>query len=153
MLTSGAPRCLLDDCLELEAYIRSHSTNSVYRLDGKVPETYMSGETADISQFCKLAWYNWIMYRPVTIEYPDEPLQLGRYLGPAIDVGPAMTAMILQQNGEVVYHSTYHPLTIEEWADSSVQQIMIMFDQTAEERLGGKLTRTELEEVGIPDTP
>ncbi len=64
-----------------------------------------------------------------------------------------MTAKILQQNGEVVYRSTYRPLTVEEQADPSVQQSMVTFDQIAEERLGDKLTRTELEEVGIPDTP
>ncbi len=58
MLASGAPRWLWDDCLELEAYIRSHHVTSIYRLDGKVPETSMSGETTDISQFCELAWYN-----------------------------------------------------------------------------------------------
>ncbi len=74
MLTSGAPRHPWDDCLELEAYIQSHNTNSVYCLDGEVHETYISGETADISQFCELAWYNWIVYCPGTIEYPDEPL-------------------------------------------------------------------------------
>ncbi len=55
----------------------------------------MSGETADISQFCELAWYNWIMCRPGTVDYPNELLCLGKYLGPAIDVGPAMTAKIL----------------------------------------------------------
>ncbi len=113
----------------------------------------MSGETADISQFCELAWYDWIMYRPGTIEYPDKPLRLGRYLGPAIDVGPAMTTKILKQNGKVVYHSTYHPLTVEERANLAVQQSMITFNDTAEECLGGKLTCTELKEVGIPDTP
>ncbi len=64
-----------------------------------------------------------------------------------------MTAKILQKNGEVVYRSTYCPLTVEEQADYSVMQSMVMFDQTAEERLGDKLTRGELEEVGIPDTP
>ena len=36
---------------------------------------------------------------------------LGRYLGPAIDVGPALTAKILKANGEVVYRSTYRALT------------------------------------------
>ncbi len=153
MLATGAPRQLWDDCLELEAYIRSHSANSVYCLDGKVPKTYMSGETANISQFCELAWYNWIMYCPGTIDYPDKPLRLGKYLGPAINVGPAMTAKILQRNGEVVYRSTYRPLTIEERANSTVQQDMVTFRETAEERLGAKLTRAELEEVGIPDTP
>ncbi len=35
MLTSGAPRRLWDDCLELEAYIQSHSTNSVNYLDSE----------------------------------------------------------------------------------------------------------------------
>ncbi len=113
----------------------------------------MAGETADNSQFCVLAWYNWIMYRPGTIDYPDEPLCLGRYLDPAIDVGTAMTAKILQQNGEVVYCSTHHPLRVEEQADPSVQQSMITFNKTAEERLGNKFTCSKLEEVGIPDTP
>ncbi len=69
----------------------------------------MSGVTADISQFCELAWYNLIMYRLVTIDYPDEQLRLGKYQGPAIDVGLAMTADILQHNYEVVYRSTPAP--------------------------------------------
>ena len=124
MLASGAPRRLWDDCLELEAYIRSHTSNSVYHLDGEVPETYMTGETADISQFCELSWYTWIMYRPGAIDYPEESLRLGKYLGPAIDVGPAMTAKIMQSNGEVVYCSTYRPLTINEAADENIQRKM-----------------------------
>ncbi len=53
MLATSAPRQLWDDCLELEAYVYSHSVNSVYLLDSKIPETYMSQETADISQFCE----------------------------------------------------------------------------------------------------
>ena len=32
----------------------------------------------------------------------DNPI-LGRYLGPAIDVGLAMTAKILKSNGEVIF--------------------------------------------------
>ncbi len=79
-------------------------------MDSKIPETYMSGETADISQYSKLACYNWIMY----LDCPDEPLHLGKYLWPAIDVGPAMTAKILQHNGEVVYQNNYRPITIME---------------------------------------
>ncbi len=67
----------------------------------------MSRETADISQFCELAWYNYIMYHLDTVDYPDEPQSLGKYLGPAIDVGPAMTAKILQHNGAVTYRSMY----------------------------------------------
>ncbi len=87
----------------------------------------MSRETVDTSQFCELAWYNWIMYCPGTIDYPDEPLHLGKYLGPAIDVGPAMTAKILWHNGKVVYWRMYCPLTIEEQANLTVQQDMVTF--------------------------
>ncbi len=114
MLVSSAPGQLWDDCLELKAYIRSHSTNTIYCPDGEVPETYMSVESADISQFCELAWYDWIMYRLGTIDYLDELLGLGKYLGPVIDVGPAMIVLILQHNGQVVHCSTYCPLTMEE---------------------------------------
>ncbi len=75
----------------------------MYLLDGEVPKAYMSEQTNDISQFCELAWYDWVMYRPGNIDYPDEPLCLGKYLGPVIAVGLAMTAKILMHNGEVVY--------------------------------------------------
>ncbi len=113
----------------------------------------MPWETEEISQFCELAWYDWIIYRLGTIDYPDEPLRLGKYLGPAIDVGPTMTAEILQQNGKVVYRSTYRPLTVEERADAAIQKSMIMFSETADNYLGKKLSRANFEEVGIPDTP
>ncbi len=147
MLMFSGPQRLWDDCLELEAYIPSHSTNNIKRLDGKVPKTYISGETAEISQFCELAWYDWIMYRPGTIDYLDEPLQLGKYLGPAIDVGPRMTTMILQHNGKLVYCSMYHPLTNEDQATPAVQQDMATFRETIEEQLGARLSCAELEEV------
>ena len=69
----------------------------------------MTGETADISPFCKLSFYEWVMYREDSkvVQYPDENPALGQYLGVAIDVGPAMTAKILKANGQVVYRSTY----------------------------------------------
>ncbi len=107
MFATGASSCHWDDCLELEAYICCHIINCVYCIDGKVYKMYMSGETTGISQFCELAWYDWIMYIPGTIDYLDEPLCLGKYLGLAIDVGPVITTKILQHNGKVVYRSMY----------------------------------------------
>ncbi len=92
------------------------------------------------------------MYFLGTINYPDEPLCPGKYLGPVIDVGPARTAKILQHNGEVVYQSMYWSLTIEERADNTIEQDMANFRKTAEACLGAKLTHAELEEFGIPDT-
>ncbi len=48
MLATGASQQLWNDCLDLEACIHSHSTNSVYHIDGKVTEMYVSRETVDI---------------------------------------------------------------------------------------------------------
>ncbi len=119
MLATGSPRLLWDDYLELKAIIHLNHLNSAYLLGGKDPEMYMSGETADISQFCELAEYDWIMYHPGAIDYPDALICLGKYLGPAIDVN-TMTAKILQHNDKVVYRSTYWTLTIEEMVDPQV---------------------------------
>ncbi len=44
-------------------------------------------------------------------------------------------------------------MIVEERANSTVQQDMATFRETAEECLGAKLTHAELEEVGIPNTP
>ena len=35
LLRSRAPNCLWDDCLELEAYIRSNTPHEIYKLDGE----------------------------------------------------------------------------------------------------------------------
>ena len=51
LIKSGTPKRLWDDCLELESYIRSSTGHGIYKLDGEVPETIMSGEMLDISQF------------------------------------------------------------------------------------------------------
>ncbi len=108
----------------------------------------MFRETADISQFCELAWYNWIMYHPVTVDYPDEVIW-----GKCHRCRTSHDHYLLQyDNGDVVYHSTYRPLTVGEQADLTVQEVMITFKKNAEEHLGTKLTHSELEEVS-PSMP
>ena len=47
--------------------------------------------------------------------YPDDHFELGRYLGPSIDIGPALTAKIIKENGQVLYRSVYRALVQEEW--------------------------------------
>ena len=62
LLQSRAPKLLWDDCFELEAYNRSNTAHEIYKLDGEVSETVMPGETSDISQFCKLELFEWVMF-------------------------------------------------------------------------------------------
>ena len=59
---------LWDHCLELEAHIRSLLAYNMLRLNGQVPETLVSGDTADISQFILFGWwFEWVMFRDTAI--------------------------------------------------------------------------------------
>ena len=62
LIKSVAPKRLWDDCLKLESCIRSNIAHSIYKLNGKVPETSMSREACNISQFCDLEWFEWVIF-------------------------------------------------------------------------------------------
>ena len=102
LLQSRAQKHLWDDCLELEVYIRSNTAHDIYKVDGEVPKTLVSGETSDNSQFCKLEWFEWVMFLDETALFPDDELKLGCYLVPSIDIGQAMIAKILTKKGQVL---------------------------------------------------
>ena len=118
MISTGSPKPLWDHCLELEALVRSCTCNDIYMTAGQVPETIMTGSTADISHIAEFGWYDWVMYRDNVPSYPDDRLILGRYLGPATDIGSALTAKILQPNGQFVCRWTLRHLTDEELQSS-----------------------------------
>ena len=101
----------------MEAYTGSNATHNIYKLDEEVLETVMSGKISDISHFCELEWFEWVLFCNKTAPFPDDVLKLGHYLGLSIDVSPAMTAKILTENGHVLHRSTYRPLTPDELLD------------------------------------
>ncbi len=83
MIRTGSPRVLWDHCIELEALIRSSTSNNIYMTNGEVPETIMTGSTANISHICEFCWYDWVMFQDNLPTFPDNKLILGQYLGPA----------------------------------------------------------------------
>jgi hypothetical protein len=83
MIKTGSPKTLWDHCLELEALVRSSTSNDIYMTNGEVPENIMTGSTAEISHISEFGWYDWVMFRDNTPTYPNPKLILGRYLGPA----------------------------------------------------------------------
>ena len=87
MICTGYPKKLWDNCLELEDLIRSNTA----LIDGEVPETVIKGQASNIRHMCELSWYQWVMFCDGSVQYPADNLVLGNYLGPALDVGPAMT--------------------------------------------------------------
>jgi hypothetical protein len=153
MVRAGAPKPFWADAIKLEAYVRSNTAHDIFILQGEVPETVMSGETSDISQFCEFAFYDWIMFRDQPVAFPDDNPMLGRYLGPAIDVGPALTAKILKANGEVVYRSTYRALTDVEQAYAAHACRRIEFDLNILDKFGPETTPDDFPDLDIPDTP
>jgi hypothetical protein len=56
----------------------------------------------DISTIADYAWYEWVKFRDTAAKFPVSKIQLGRYLGAAIDIGPAITRKILKRNGKVM---------------------------------------------------
>ena len=116
MTKARSPRNLWDHCLELKGFIRSHTALDQYELEGQVPETIVSGQTADISQFAEFGWYDWIVWWDTSSGFPEAKELLAWWLGPAADVGPAMTAKVLKENGQTVYVSTYRLLNESELA-------------------------------------
>jgi len=107
---------------------------------GQVPETIMTGSTADISHIAEFGWYDWVMYRDNVPSYPDDKLILGRYLGPATDIGSALTAKVLQPNGQFVCQSTLQHLTDEELQSSVHLDRQRQFDESIVTHLGPAAT-------------
>jgi hypothetical protein len=99
MLRSGCPKRFWDDCIIREAYVRSHTSLDIYGLEGQVPESNIKGETVDISTIAEYAWYEWFKFRDTSAKFPLSKIQLGRDVGAAIDIGPAMKCKILKQMG------------------------------------------------------
>jgi hypothetical protein len=140
MIKTGSPRVLWDHCIELEALIRSSACNNVYMTNGKVPETIMTGSTADISHICEFGWYDWVMFRDNVLTFPDVKLTLGGYLEPATNVGSALTAKILKLNGQTVCRSTLRHLTNEETHCPIHLEMRSVFDETVASHLGPNAT-------------
>lgn len=152
MIRTGSPKVLWDHCIELEALIRSNSVNGIYMTNGQVPETIMKGTTADISHISEFGWYDWVMFRDNNPTFPDDKMILGRYLGPATDVGPIMTSKILKSNGQIVYRLTARSLTPEETDDPVQIEARRQFTQALDERIGPGATESDFESDELTPT-
>jgi hypothetical protein len=70
--------------------VRSRTVLGIFSLEGQVPESKVKGEPADISLMTEYAWYEWVKFRGTSVNFPDSKIRLGIYVGPAIDIVPAM---------------------------------------------------------------
>ena len=98
---SGAPRRLCCFVLEYKSYVCLHTAPDIYQLDGHVPEMDVLGETADISLFSEFSFWVWVKFREDGGTFPDDKMVLGKYLGPSIDVRPAMMQQAAPGEGSI----------------------------------------------------
>jgi hypothetical protein len=143
MIKTGSPRVLWDHCIELEALIRSSTSNTVYMTNVEVLETIMTGSTPDISHICEFGWYDWVMFRDNISTLSDIKLTLGRYLGPATNIGSALTAKILKPNGQTVCRSTLRHLNNKEILCPIHQEMRRVFNESITHHLGPNATEQD----------
>ena len=78
MLKTGSPKRLWDDCIELQAFIKSNTYSDHFLCEGQTPETIVTGDTPDITPFVQAGWYDWVWYFDTDTQYLDDKQQIGR---------------------------------------------------------------------------
>ena len=90
------------------------------------------------------AWYDWVMYWDSVTEFPEPKEALGRWLGPSIDIGPAMTSKVLKKNGQYIHTSMVRGMTDDEMHNPKNIKLMKEFDKAIEKRLGKPLSPEDM---------
>jgi hypothetical protein len=149
MLRSGCPRPFWDDCIIREAYVRSHTSLEIYGVEGQAPESKVKCETVGISTIAEYAWYEWVKFWDTVAKFPVSKIPLGRDLGPTIDIGPAMTHKILNQNGSIMYRSSVRPLTQYEIQSPTERKEREDFDIAVENKFGPAMKKDDFQDILI----
>ena len=130
--------------MELVALQQSHAAHDACQLRGQVPQTVMTGQTADASQLFELKWCKWVKFFESATSFPNDKMSLGRCLGPLIDVGPTMTAKILKSNGNTIHVSACRALTNEEQSSELEEENRKAFTDAIHKRLGPEASINDL---------
>jgi hypothetical protein len=144
MVRYGAPKRLWDDCLVREAYVRSSTVLDIFYFEGKVPDTIVKGHTSDIYPLTEYAWYEWVKFRDTGQSFPDSKEWIDRDLGPAIDIGPAMSRKVLKINGEVMFRVSVRGLTLDEMQNPDEQKRRQEYYEAIKMKLGKGMQYYEL---------
>ncbi len=87
------------------------------------------------------------------MKYSDDNPVLGRFVGIAIDVGPAMTAKILKFNEEVLHWYTYRGLTDAEVINQAHINFQEEFDEAIGTKFGADCSPEDFPDIALEDAP
>ena len=142
-METNAPEVLWDYGLEWCALVRSHTAHNIRSLDGRVPATRVTGDTADISHLAEFGWYDWVWFvehktsdgQEETREPSNQRKRLGRYLGNAENVGSAMCGTVLTEKATTLDRTSIIPLSLAEKNSDDIKARK----ETFQSRLAAKL--------------
>ena len=108
--------------------------------------------SADISDICEFEFYEWVMFNDSQATFPKTKFYVGRWLGPAVDVGSDLTYKILKSNGQVVPRSTIRHLTLDELTNPDHIALMKTFDDNIIQKLGVPTTENDFDKDYLTHT-
>ena len=83
------------------------------------------------------------MFLDNVTSYPEDRRTLGRYLGPAIDVGPSLCYMIFKADGNLSCQTTVRYLTLKELVEPIHIKHRDGFNIHISDRLGAASTKMD----------
>jgi hypothetical protein len=146
MMLSSCPKRLWDECLFIEAYVLSNTALDIFVLEGQVLEIRVKGKTVDISTIAEYGWYEWVKFQCTVASFPVSKILLGRDVGAAIDIGPAMSRKILKANGQVLYRTSVRSLTPDEIQSPTEIEERLKFDISVEDKLGKSMLAADFKD-------
>ena len=132
MVRKRVPRELWDYGASWVTEIMSLTHSAAGGLNGCIPLTDVTGETADISEYLDFGFYDEVWWADNAGLSPYEP---GRWLGVSHRTGRLMTYHILTQRGTVVSRSTVQRVPQLELNTREVKEIFVKFDVEIHRRL------------------
>jgi hypothetical protein len=132
MIKKRVPQQLWDHGLKWVSETMSLTHSSAGSLNGGVPITNVTGETADISEYLDFGFYDEVWYKDNAGLSPAEP---ARWLGVAHRTGRNMTYNVLTQRGTVIARSTVQRVTNLEKTTPTVKDIFKQFDDAIKAKL------------------
>lgn len=90
-------------------------------LSDRTPFEHIHNFTPDISDLLEFSWYQWDWYYDAL----EKNSNIGRWLGPAHNVGQGLAYYILTESGEVIVRSTVSVI----FDDEKREQMVELFDR------------------------
>ena len=104
-------------------------------LNYRTPYEVLTGDTPDISEYLNFEFYQWVkVYDPAS--FPTNREYLGRWLGPAHNIGQALCYYILKENGQVIARTSVRGLTQAEMTSEEEIKARETFDKFISENIG-----------------